>query len=86
MAHQQFTTCIEACNDCAVACGHCASACLKESDPKPTARCIALDIDCAQICLVASAFMARGSEFAGPFARNVRKSAKRAPPNAACTT
>jgi hypothetical protein len=29
------------------------------------ARCIALDIDCAQICRLAAGYMARGSEFAG---------------------
>jgi hypothetical protein len=28
------------------------------------ARCIALDIDCAQLCRVAAGFMARGSELA----------------------
>lgn len=27
------------------------------------ARCIALDIDCAQICRTAASYMARGSEF-----------------------
>ena len=29
------------------------------------ARCIALDMDCAQICRLAASYMARGSEFAG---------------------
>lgn len=67
MAHQQFASCIEACNACADACDHCAVACLAEADPKPMARCIALDIDCAQICRVASAFMARGSELVNSF-------------------
>jgi len=62
MAHQQFASCIEACNTCADACDHCAVACLQEAEPKPMARCIALDIDCAQICRMASAYMARGSE------------------------
>lgn len=64
MAHEQFTTCIEACNECATACDQCAAACRLESDPKSMARCIALDIDCAEICRLASGFMARGSEFA----------------------
>jgi hypothetical protein len=64
MAHQEFSSCIEACNQCAVACDHCAVACLAEADPKPMARCIALDIDCAAICRLAVAYMARGSEFA----------------------
>lgn len=38
-----------------------AAACLNE-DANAMARCIALDIDCAQICRVAAGFMARGSQ------------------------
>ena len=64
MPHDRYATCIEACNACADACDHCASACLRESDPKPMARCIALDIDCAEICRTAAAFMSRDSELA----------------------
>jgi len=62
--HQQHETCIKACNDCADACDMCASACLQEDDVKMMARCIALDIDCAQLCRAAAAMMARGSEAA----------------------
>lgn len=40
------------------------------------ARCIALDIDCAEICRTAVAFMARGSEFAKRSAPCVPRSAK----------
>ena len=65
MAHAQYATCIEACNACADACDHCATACLREPNPKPMARCIALDIDCAAACRLAAAYMARGSELAG---------------------
>jgi hypothetical protein len=64
MQSQQFESCIKACNDCADACDMCAVACLREQDPKMMARCIALDIDCAQLCRVAAGFMARGSEAA----------------------
>lgn len=64
MAHQQFESCIDACNTCADACDHCAVSCLQEQDPKPMARCVALDMDCAQICRLAASYMARGSEFA----------------------
>ncbi len=60
--HQQFASCIEACYRCAAACDHCGSACLQEHDVKDMARCIALDIDCADICRMAAAYMARGSE------------------------
>jgi hypothetical protein len=65
MPHDQFKSCIEACNDCAVACDHCAASCLKEQDVKAMARCIALDIDCAEICRLAVGYMSRGSELAG---------------------
>jgi hypothetical protein len=65
MDHQQYATCIEACNECAAACDHCATACLQEADVKTMARCIALDIDCAEMCRLAAAAMARGSEQAG---------------------
>ena len=65
MTQQQFESCIEACNACADACDFCAASCLKEDDVKMMARCIALDMDCAQICRSAAAYMARGSEFAG---------------------
>lgn len=64
MSHSQFQSCIEACHTCASVCDHCASACLQEDDIKMMARCIALDMDCAQICRMAAAYMARGSEFA----------------------
>ncbi len=63
MAHSQHASCIEACNSCADACDHCAAACLKEANPKPMARCIALDMDCAAICRLAVSYMARDSEF-----------------------
>lgn len=62
--HAEFASCIKACDECAAACDHCATACLHEPDPKPMARCIALDMDCAGICRLASGYMARGSEFA----------------------
>lgn len=62
MPHQSMQSCIEACNDCAIACNHCASACLAEFDVKMLARCIALDIDCAETCRAATGLMSRGSE------------------------
>lgn len=64
MAHEKYQPCIDACYDCAAACDHCATACLSEDDVKAMARCVALDMDCAQICRTAAACMARGSEFA----------------------
>lgn len=64
MAHQHYKTCIDACNVCALACDHCASACLGEPDPAALTGCIRLDMDCAQACRLATAFMARDSEHA----------------------
>lgn len=63
MAHLAHQSCIDACNACADACDHCSTACLKEDDVKMMARCIALDIDCAAICRLSSAAMARDSQF-----------------------
>ena len=69
MSHSSFQSCIDACQACASACEHCAGACLQEDDVKMMARCIALDMDCAQICRMAAAYMARGSQFAGAVCR-----------------
>jgi uncharacterized protein DUF326 len=65
MPHQQFQSCINACNQCAIACDHCAASCLKEKDVQMMGRCIELDIDCAEICRLAVGYMSRGSELAG---------------------
>jgi hypothetical protein len=64
MVSQRYTPCIEACNRCAAACNHCAASCLREPDVASMARCIALDVDCAAMCLFAAGAMARDSEFA----------------------
>lgn len=64
MNHTDFQSCIDACNACADACDRCASACLREDQVQMMARCIALDVDCAQICRLAAAAMARQSDFA----------------------
>ena len=64
MPHDQMKSCIDACYACATACDHCAAACLRESDVKMLARCIQLDIDCADMCRLAAGYMGRGSELA----------------------
>lgn len=61
MDQVNFQSCIDACNVCANACDSCSAACLREDDVKAMARCIGLDMDCAQICRLAASFMARGS-------------------------
>ena len=64
MSHQLYTTCIEACQACALACDHCLAACIHEQNPKHMADCMALDADCAEICRLTTAYMARGSAHA----------------------
>lgn len=61
MAHQDLEKCIKACNACADACDHCSVACLEEKNVADMDDCIRLDIDCAALCRLASAFMARES-------------------------
>lgn len=65
MAKPSFQSCIDACNACATACDHCAASCLREDNVKDMSHCVALDIDCSQICRLAAGFMARNSELAG---------------------
>ncbi|MEX0780505.1 MAG: four-helix bundle copper-binding protein [Balneolales bacterium] len=67
MPHEKYQECIDACNQCAVTCEHCASSCLQEDNVSDLARCIALDHNCADICLLASKLMSNGSEFSGKF-------------------
>lgn len=63
MSHEQLLECIRACEACAVSCEHCADECLSEAHVASMAKCIRLDRDCADICRIASAFMARDSQF-----------------------
>ena len=69
MDQLKFQDCIDACNRCADACDNCAASCLREEDVKAMARCIALDMDCAQVCRTAAALMARGSDHAAALCR-----------------
>lgn len=50
--------------ECAAACNHCSTACLEEKDLHMLSTCIKLDMDCAQICDITAAFVARGSAHA----------------------
>ncbi len=62
MSHEHHPQLIAALNKCAAECNHCATACLDEQDVKMLAKCIKLDIDCAQICSLTASLIARGSE------------------------
>ncbi len=49
---------------CMTACETCATLCLEEDDVKKMVRCIKIDRDCADICLLTAQFVARNSEHA----------------------
>jgi hypothetical protein len=61
--------CIEACYDCAQSCTACADACLGEEDPKSLARCIRLNLDCADICDTTGRIVSRQTAFESEVAR-----------------
>ncbi len=50
VSESTLVECIEACFDCAQACTACTDACLGEEDVQMLARCIRLDLDCADVC------------------------------------
>ena len=62
MSHEKNQRLIDALNDCATECSHCAMACLDEKDVKMLAKCIKLDIDCADICRLTVSLLSRDSE------------------------
>src|SRR5215218_1566695 len=55
--------CIEACFACAQTCTACADACLGEQDIQMLARCIRLDLDCADICSATGSILSRQTAF-----------------------
>lgn len=55
---------LDALSRCIAACELCADACLDEKDIKMMVPCIRLDRDCADICRLTAAFIARGSDHA----------------------
>jgi len=52
---------IEKIDICVAACNFCASSCLKEDNVKMMSECIALDMDCADVCRTTSTLLARNS-------------------------
>ena len=55
---------LDALSRCIAACELCADACLDEADIKIMVPCIRLDRDCADICRLTAALIARGSDHA----------------------
>lgn len=60
MLNQTEINCLNACQACMVACLQCAAACLKEDNNSAMMQCILHDLECADICQLAIAAMARG--------------------------
>ena len=50
---------IESLENCVTACNHCASSCLREDNVEAMTGCIALDLDCADICNTTLKLLAR---------------------------
>lgn len=59
MHPDQLKSCIAACNACAVACDDCAASALHEANVYAMADCMALAVDCAEICRLAVAYLER---------------------------
>jgi hypothetical protein len=59
---------IDALRDCVEACNTCGADCLEERDVKILARCIGLNIDCAEICDLTLRYLSRNSEFSASLA------------------
>lgn len=55
---------LDALSRCIAACELCATACLHEDEVQMMVPCIRLDRDCADICRLTAAFIARGSDHA----------------------
>lgn len=62
MSHEKNKELISMLNVCVGECNHCTIACLEEQDVKMLAKCIKMNIDCAEICQLAVSFLERGSE------------------------
>ncbi|WP_207432947.1 four-helix bundle copper-binding protein [Sabulibacter ruber] len=61
MIDSRIRTVLDALQDCIAACEHCASSCLQEEHVHMMVKCIETDRDCADICRLTAAFLARGS-------------------------
>jgi len=61
-AHQLAAT-IDMLLDCANTCTQCADSCLSEQDVTALAKCIRLDLDCADVCATVSRVVSRQTEY-----------------------
>lgn len=63
MSSEIHQACIEACKTCAEKCDACLDALRDDPNPQMMSRCTSLCMDCASMCRLAIAYMARDSEF-----------------------
>jgi hypothetical protein len=63
IANEALVRCIEECLACAFACTSCADADLAEEDVRELARCIRLDLDCADVCDATRRVLTRQTSF-----------------------
>ena len=69
---------IDSCYECAQTCTACADACLGEGDPAALARCIRLDLDCADVCGATGGILSRQTAFEPELARAAVEACARA--------
>ena len=67
MENDLIQECIDLCLECAIICENCSTACLYEEDVKMMERCIMLDRDCKEICILTAGAITRDSEFTQEF-------------------
>lgn len=60
---QTLASTIEILDDCANACTQCADACLSGRDLAALAKCIRLNLDCADICTTTGRVVSRQTEY-----------------------
>lgn len=58
-ANEALARCIQQCFACALTCTSCADACLAEKQVQELARCIRLNLDCADVCEATGRVLAR---------------------------
>ncbi len=60
--HKEHEKIILELNACINECNHCFNECLNEKDVKMLAKCIQLNLECADFCQLSSTLIARNSE------------------------
>ena len=62
MISEKFQSCITACNKCVAECEQSAIVCCRVKDVQLMDKCIELNLYCADMCRIASSFIARSHE------------------------